>query len=127
YVAGNLAARHGIRVHLRSSPGTGIIATVDVPPDLLTVDPGGDQAAVGAVPGSGFLASGPVPATAALAPAGGASHAAARVPTAPTDDQWASLARRGDQGGPWHAPGAPARPAAAPPRRPAGPPPAGPV
>ena len=127
YVAGNLAARHGIRVHLRSSPGTGIIATVDVPPDLLTVDPAADQAAVGAAAGPGFLASGPAPATAALAPAGAASRSAARVPTAPTDDQWATLARLGDQGGSWQAPGAPARPAAAPPRLPAAPPPADPV
>ena len=38
YVAGNLAARHGIRVHLDNSPGNGITATIDVPPTLLTND-----------------------------------------------------------------------------------------
>ncbi len=36
YVAGNLAARHGIQVHLDNSPGNGITATVTVPPALLT-------------------------------------------------------------------------------------------
>ena len=36
YVAGNLAARHGIRVHLDNSPGNGITATIDLPVDLLT-------------------------------------------------------------------------------------------
>ena len=38
YVAGNLAARHGIRVHLQHSPGTGITATVALPANLLTID-----------------------------------------------------------------------------------------
>ncbi|HEX6421465.1 MAG TPA: nitrate- and nitrite sensing domain-containing protein [Acidimicrobiales bacterium] len=38
YVAGNLAARHDIQVHLENSPGHGITATVDVPPTLLTTD-----------------------------------------------------------------------------------------
>jgi signal transduction histidine kinase len=38
YVAGNLAARHDIRVHLDNSPGTGITATIDIPPTLLTTD-----------------------------------------------------------------------------------------
>jgi signal transduction histidine kinase len=38
YVAGNLAARHGIAVHLDNSPGNGITATVDIPPSLLTSD-----------------------------------------------------------------------------------------
>ncbi|HEX6238868.1 MAG TPA: nitrate- and nitrite sensing domain-containing protein [Acidimicrobiales bacterium] len=39
YVAGNLAARHGIRVQLSCAPGTGITAAVDLPPDLLTTEP----------------------------------------------------------------------------------------
>jgi signal transduction histidine kinase len=38
YVAGNLAARHGIRVHLDNSPGNGVTATITLPPDLLTTD-----------------------------------------------------------------------------------------
>jgi signal transduction histidine kinase len=38
YVAGNLAARHGIAVRLASSPGNGITATVNIPPSLLTSD-----------------------------------------------------------------------------------------
>jgi signal transduction histidine kinase len=38
YVAGNLAARHDIKVRLDNSPGNGITATVSVPPALLTND-----------------------------------------------------------------------------------------
>jgi signal transduction histidine kinase len=44
YVAGNLAARHGINVTLHNSPGHGITATINLPPSLLTTEP----AAVGA-------------------------------------------------------------------------------
>src|SRR5262245_57741461 len=36
YVAGNLAARHNIHVHLDNSPGNGITATIDIGPSLLT-------------------------------------------------------------------------------------------
>ncbi|HET8621183.1 MAG TPA: ATP-binding protein [Acidimicrobiales bacterium] len=39
YVAGNLAARHGIRVALDRTPGNGITATVVLPADLLTSEP----------------------------------------------------------------------------------------
>ena len=39
YVAGNLAARHGIRVGLDHSPGNGITATITLPAELLTTDP----------------------------------------------------------------------------------------
>jgi signal transduction histidine kinase len=35
YVAGRLAARHGIRVWLESMPGSGVIAMVDLPPHLV--------------------------------------------------------------------------------------------
>jgi hypothetical protein len=42
YVAGNLAARHGITVRLRGAPGFGITASVHVPPELLADDPRDD-------------------------------------------------------------------------------------
>ncbi len=38
YVAGNLAARHDIKVRLDTSPGQGITATLSLPPTLLTTD-----------------------------------------------------------------------------------------
>jgi signal transduction histidine kinase len=38
YVAGNLASRHGIRVHLDNSPGNGVTATITLPPELLTTE-----------------------------------------------------------------------------------------
>src|SRR5690606_2813480 len=44
YVAGNLAVRHGIQARLERSPGSGITAMVELPPEMLTremVDPGG--------------------------------------------------------------------------------------
>ncbi|HEU4398978.1 MAG TPA: hypothetical protein VFU54_14230, partial [Actinomycetota bacterium] len=44
YVAGNLAARHNIHVHLDNSPGTGITATIDIPTTLLTTDTATPQA-----------------------------------------------------------------------------------
>jgi light-regulated signal transduction histidine kinase (bacteriophytochrome) len=55
YVAGRLAARHGIRVQLAPNPrGAGIAATVDLPPRLLA---GGTAAPtpVGPAPGRGAL------------------------------------------------------------------------
>src|SRR4029453_945823 len=39
YVAGNLAARHRIRVVLSHSPSNGVTATITLPPDLLTTEP----------------------------------------------------------------------------------------
>ncbi len=38
YVAGNLAARHDIGVHLDNSPGNGVTAAISIPPALLTTD-----------------------------------------------------------------------------------------
>jgi Histidine kinase-, DNA gyrase B-, and HSP90-like ATPase len=38
YVAGNLAARHGITVHLDNSPGNGVTAAIGLPASLLTTD-----------------------------------------------------------------------------------------
>jgi hypothetical protein len=63
YVAGNLAARHNITVHLNNSPGNGITATIDIPPTLLTTDeqlapeltpPHGNRGALLPVTGTGL-------------------------------------------------------------------------
>jgi hypothetical protein len=57
YVAGRLAARHGIRVHVAPGhDGQGIVATVDLPSSLLVGhDPG--PAPVGPSPARGSLAA----------------------------------------------------------------------
>jgi len=60
YVAGNLAARHGITVHLDNSPGNGITATVRLPGSLLTADiPVEDQPPVRASQSAGGLPPAP--------------------------------------------------------------------
>jgi hypothetical protein len=60
YVAGNLAARHDITVHLDNSPGNGITATIRLPGSLLTSDiPAEDQPPVRASQSARTLA--PVP------------------------------------------------------------------
>jgi hypothetical protein len=60
YVAGNLAARHGIIVHLDNSPGNGITATVRLPGSLLTTDiPIEDQPPVRASQSAGGLPPAP--------------------------------------------------------------------
>jgi len=87
YVAGNLAARHDIRVTLDNSPGNGVTATVDLPPALLTSD--SDLAAVPAPPGREAVGDhgsfGPLAALPVGAPA--ATHAApVGVPAAPALD-----------------------------------------
>jgi signal transduction histidine kinase len=110
YVAGNLAARHGIGVHLDSAPDAGVTATVELPPSLLTTGP--DPLPAPAAPPRDrqpYL----VPSPAAAPWPGGASppvtagglvrrdpHGSAvaavnpnRPPTAPTDAQLASLTR----------------------------------
>ncbi|HEX8803763.1 MAG TPA: nitrate- and nitrite sensing domain-containing protein, partial [Acidimicrobiales bacterium] len=38
YVAGNLAARHGIALELSDTPGSGVTASIMLPPTLLTAD-----------------------------------------------------------------------------------------
>jgi signal transduction histidine kinase len=109
YVAGNLAARHGIHLQLDNSPGNGITATIDLPPTLLTTDtptgdpitpPHGGRAvtapppdALAAVPGAagapgapgvadgnGMPAAPPAAATAGAGPGAGAPPAAAPPP-----------------------------------------------
>src|SRR5690606_30710482 len=57
YVAGNLAARHGIQVRLDNSPGNGITATVDLPPTLLS----GQADTAGAEPRPGPVTGGRPP------------------------------------------------------------------
>jgi signal transduction histidine kinase len=91
YVAGNLAARHGIHLQLDNAPGQGITASIDLPPGLLTSEaPSGDpitdphgnraiaarvaeaaQAARGEVSGGGVVAGGGVAAGAGGGAGGG--------------------------------------------------------
>ena len=116
YVAGNLAARHGIRLQLENSPGNGVTATIDLPPTLLTnetptgdpiTDPHGVRAVTAAAaieaapPGEPpELAAGPAPAPTvpAPAPARTASGLVKRAPRnadspshEPSDDLLATL------------------------------------
>jgi signal transduction histidine kinase len=90
YVAGNLAARHGITVHLDNSPGNGITATVRLPASLLTTDsPVEDQPPVRASQSASTLA--PVPGVpdlvgaeqAAIGPAADGNGAGSRPPLFP--------------------------------------------
>jgi signal transduction histidine kinase len=87
YVAGNLAARHDIGVHLDSSPGNGVTATIDIPPALLTTDavtsapvtpPHGGRAITrpgGPAPAPTLAGAGPARAATPLAaPGGPAAH-----------------------------------------------------
>jgi signal transduction histidine kinase len=72
YVAGNLAARHGIRIQLHESPAHGITAAVNLPPDLITneasrgalviTDPRGTAAVPSPPAGNGVGGPGPWPA-----------------------------------------------------------------
>jgi hypothetical protein len=39
YVAGNLAARHDVTIHLQNNVGAGVAATINLPPTLLTAEP----------------------------------------------------------------------------------------
>ena len=105
YVAGNLAARHGVRLMLANMPGTGVAATIDLPPALLTADPAGDPitdpnaTAVGpgapprpptpdaGVPAQGGPAVPPIPAVTFSGPAAapvGPAAAPAGPPVTPT-------------------------------------------
>jgi signal transduction histidine kinase len=104
YVAGNLAARHDIHVHLDNSPGNGITATVDLPPTLLTTDTdlaapispphgtraiSGPAATIGHGAGSPAGAGGPAPAALGLPAAFGRPDEPASA--APADSPWAGL------------------------------------
>src|SRR5918995_934983 len=86
YVAGNLAARHDIGVHLDSSPGNGVTATINIPPALLTTDavisapvtpPHGGRAVArpgGPAPAPTLAGAGPPRAAALAAPGGPPAH-----------------------------------------------------
>jgi hypothetical protein len=78
-VAGNLAARHGIRVHLAPAErGQGVVAVVELPPALLAdAAPGVDEGPVGGLFGplpsrsaDAFPPPPGAPAAPPLAPAG---------------------------------------------------------
>jgi signal transduction histidine kinase len=56
YVAGRLAARHGIRVWLESMPGSGVIAMVDLPPHLVAEAVGPPPAPAPAGPAAAWAA-----------------------------------------------------------------------
>jgi len=86
YVAGNLAARHGIRLHLQGSPGHGVTATVQLPPGLLAGAPIDSSGAPAVVPAAAW-ASGPggpppIVVTAVRAGAGAGSGTAGPSPAA---------------------------------------------
>jgi hypothetical protein len=77
YVAGNLAARHGIVVHLDNSPGNGVTATVSIPLGLLTADAAIDeQPPVRASQSARMLTPAPEPAGTAGAAIGPGANAA---------------------------------------------------
>ena len=69
YVAGNLAARHGIDVEIQSSPGSGITALVELPAGLLTPDDGGGGSPFGGASFGRTALSGPAAALAVGRPA----------------------------------------------------------
>ncbi|HKH05558.1 MAG TPA: nitrate- and nitrite sensing domain-containing protein [Acidimicrobiales bacterium] len=101
YVAGNLAARHGILLRLGPTPGHGVTATIELPSTLLTADH--------AVPDSTPAHPREANAHAAMAAAGAADAArtgdiaAGRAPAARQPD--------GDTDAPFALPSAPAGPA----------------
>jgi signal transduction histidine kinase len=83
YVAGNLAARHNINVHLDNSPGNGITATIDIPPTLLTTDDVRPQANEPHAARDVWPPAPSAPAPEALAPPGQAPLPARRQDAAP--------------------------------------------
>ena len=88
YVAGNLAARHGISVQLASTPGRGITATVELPPEILTLDAGPVVAPFSDRARRSELGRGPAPQRSPVP-----VPVPDRTLVPPTDAQLASLAR----------------------------------
>jgi len=97
YVAGNLAARHDIQVHLDNSPGNGITATIEIPHTLLTaeqpvadpISPPYGTPAVGMAPPS-LHAAPPPPAPAAAGPVDRPAPTAAAAAAA-ASSPWSGL------------------------------------
>ncbi len=87
YVAGNLAARHNISVHLDNSPGNGITATINLPPTLLTPEGAVVGGPVAPAAATAALSSSPAPPVDPALPAAPADRGtrapAAPVPAAP--------------------------------------------
>jgi signal transduction histidine kinase len=120
YVAGNLAARHGIGVHLDNSPSNGITATVSVPASMLTDEqvtgapvtpPHGHQLGPARLPAG---RAGPASPPAVPAP-GTNGHRAAGPPLAPAPGRTASPVPPGQPTDTWGIPsGRPADPWAPP-------------
>ena len=81
YVAGNLAARHGIAVRLGSSPGRGITASVALPAELLHTGGPGLAAAPAGPPTTAWPDPGPE--TRVPVGAGAGSHHQHAVPSRP--------------------------------------------
>jgi hypothetical protein len=81
YVAGNLAARHGIAVRLGSSPGRGITASVALPAELLHTGGPGLAAAPAGPPAPAWPDPGPETRVPVGASAG--SHHPPAVPSRP--------------------------------------------
>jgi signal transduction histidine kinase len=129
YVAGNLAARHGIHLELASSPGGGVTARIGVPAGLLTSDAPADDPITDPhghkpVPGDVPLAEDvPAPALTALAPASagpdgiaGALADLAQTVAAGRDAPWGGVAAPAANGGaPYGDPGTAPSPAPSPP------------
>jgi signal transduction histidine kinase len=116
YVAGNLAARHGVNVSLHNSPGHGITATINLPPALLTTEPTGlpGGGMTDTAPGAPQLRSSFSPGNRGGAPTGGgqaqpALPAVAATEALPVAHTASGLAKRAPRGG-----GAPEAPAQVP-------------
>jgi signal transduction histidine kinase len=119
YVAGNLAARHGIQVQLVSQSGRGTVAGVDLPNSLIAIEPQSvpDQldrpaaaptweVAQGALPGGSGASSGGWPAQ-ARQPAQSAPQNGGPVQAFPAPPTPAGAAGGGSSGG-WPTPTGPA-------------------
>ena len=121
YVAGNLAARHGIVVRLEQSIGTrGVTATVELPSGLLaqqTQLPGGHQPALAGAGTAGHAAASPWTGPPPSAPPGPAGPPPApapwQQPQQPAAAPWQQPQQPAAAAAPWQQPHEPAAAAAA--------------